>query len=286
MPAAVPILAGGLSIAGGFAASSMVVKGLMIAGGAMSVIGGVTGNRKLTQIGSIVSLAGGIGGLASGAFKGALGGASGTTSTGTTALAQGGGAIPDMLSAPVGSQAFMQGTGQAIGGNLTGGLASAGGGTGGLLGNAMNSVSGMVNLANSAAPALSGAASTFGAAPVQMGGGSALSGLRDNLKNVGGFIKDNKELIDIGGRMISGAADAHSAKKLQQLQAAHALALQEQKFDLALQLEEEMRRMKSASVTGLKPMDQIMTTSPQGQAVIPWNQPPGLIANQWQGAAA
>jgi hypothetical protein len=41
----------------------------MVAGGAMTIIGTVTGNQKLAKIGGLVSLAGGIGGLASGAWE-------------------------------------------------------------------------------------------------------------------------------------------------------------------------------------------------------------------------
>jgi len=78
MPAAIPVVAAVASVVGGAtavaAATTMagaIIGGLMIAGGAMTLVGTVTGNEKLTQVGGIVSLAGGAAGLASGAFNGA-----------------------------------------------------------------------------------------------------------------------------------------------------------------------------------------------------------------------
>lgn len=76
MPAAIPLLAAGASIFAGVTAvtaagatiGSMVAGGLMIAGGALTAIGAVTKNQKLMKIGGLVSLAGGIGGMMSGAW--------------------------------------------------------------------------------------------------------------------------------------------------------------------------------------------------------------------------
>lgn len=72
MPPAIAIVAAVAEIGAGYAAAtavgatigSMVVGGMMMAGGALVVAGTVTGNAKLTQIGAIVGAVGSIGNLA------------------------------------------------------------------------------------------------------------------------------------------------------------------------------------------------------------------------------
>jgi len=74
MPAAVPLVGAAFSISSGVAAAGglsaiaagglsalTLTSGLMIAGGAMTAIGTLTGNKKLATIGSVLGLAGGIG---------------------------------------------------------------------------------------------------------------------------------------------------------------------------------------------------------------------------------
>ena len=76
MGAAMPLLAGGLA--------SQLIGGVMMAGGVMSGVGAVTGNKKLMKIGGVLSLAGGIGALgvaATGGVSGALGSSLGEGST-------------------------------------------------------------------------------------------------------------------------------------------------------------------------------------------------------------
>lgn len=69
MGAALPLLASTVL-------ATQIAGGIMMAGGVMSGVGAVTGNKKLMKIGGIMSLAGGIGGLASNALNGAgVGGA-------------------------------------------------------------------------------------------------------------------------------------------------------------------------------------------------------------------
>ena len=69
MGAAMPLLASTVL-------ATQIAGGVMMAGGVMSGVGAVTGNKKLMKIGGIMSLAGGIGGLASNALNGAgVGGA-------------------------------------------------------------------------------------------------------------------------------------------------------------------------------------------------------------------
>ena len=86
MPAAVALIgavgsvgAGMAAVGGtmaGFAAAGLgtqLIAGAMIAGGVMTGLGAVTGNRKLQKWGGILSIAGGVAGLASGAWSSAAG---------------------------------------------------------------------------------------------------------------------------------------------------------------------------------------------------------------------
>jgi hypothetical protein len=65
-----PLVAAGASIAAGVTAGG-IVGGLMIAGGAMSGIGAITGNKSLSRFGAVLGLAGGVAGLATGAWTSA-----------------------------------------------------------------------------------------------------------------------------------------------------------------------------------------------------------------------
>lgn len=78
MPAAIPLIAaagsifaGATAVAGAATLAGAIAGGVMIAGGAMTAIGAISGNKKLMKIGGLVSLAGGIGGLAVGAWAAA-----------------------------------------------------------------------------------------------------------------------------------------------------------------------------------------------------------------------
>ena len=86
MPAAVALIgavgsvgAGMTAVGGtmaGFAAASLgtqLIAGAMIGGGVLAGLGAVTGNRKLQKWGGILSIAGGVAGLASGAWSSAAG---------------------------------------------------------------------------------------------------------------------------------------------------------------------------------------------------------------------
>lgn len=86
MPAAVALIgavgsvgAGMAAVGGtmaGFAAAGLgtqLIAGAMIGGGVLAGLGAVTGNRKLQKWGGILSIAGGVAGLASGAWSSAAG---------------------------------------------------------------------------------------------------------------------------------------------------------------------------------------------------------------------
>lgn len=76
MPMAIPLIAAAGTAAAGYAAAtavgatmaSMVVGGVMMAGAAMTAVGAITGNQRLSQFGAIASLAGGVAGFATGAW--------------------------------------------------------------------------------------------------------------------------------------------------------------------------------------------------------------------------
>lgn len=53
------------------AAGSMIVGGMMVAGGMMTAIGAINGDKQLSKYGGLLSLAGGIGGMATGAWDAA-----------------------------------------------------------------------------------------------------------------------------------------------------------------------------------------------------------------------
>lgn len=77
--AAFSVSAGLSALAVGVAASSTlmaVAGGLMVAGGVLTVAGVVTGNEKLTKVGGIMSMVGGVGNLAIGTAEAMAGGAS------------------------------------------------------------------------------------------------------------------------------------------------------------------------------------------------------------------
>lgn len=61
MPMAIPLVASAFSISAGLSAGGML-GGLMVAGGALGGLGAITGNKKLMTLGSILGLAGGVGG--------------------------------------------------------------------------------------------------------------------------------------------------------------------------------------------------------------------------------
>lgn len=75
MPVAVALAGAAFSVSAGLTAGG-VLGGMMVAGGAMTALGTVTGNKKLAKIGGVLSLAGGVGQLATGLVNGAANAAS------------------------------------------------------------------------------------------------------------------------------------------------------------------------------------------------------------------
>lgn len=182
MGAATPLLLTGATLA------SQIAGGVMMAGGVLSGVGAVTGNKKLSKIGGVLSLAGGLGGLASGGFSG-LTSVSGVAATAevpsaTTAMAS----LTESIS-PTITQAAEAGTLALPGANSAAELSAGASGLGEGLGGAANATAeaakqGGGGLLNSAANTASG------------GGGILDKALK--------FANENKGLMEIGAKGVSG----------------------------------------------------------------------------------
>ncbi len=128
MPPAIGLLAAAGSVSAGMAAvggtmagfaaaglGTQLIAGAMIAGGVMTGLGVITGNKKLMKWGGVLSLAGGIGGLASGAW-----------SSTASSVAEGA-ARESFRAAELGAQSATDAMGGVVGGigDAAGGLAQA-----------------------------------------------------------------------------------------------------------------------------------------------------------------
>ena len=111
MPMLIPLIAAGAGVAAGMAAGGLI-GGVMIAGAAMSAIGAISGNKRLSQFGAVLGLAGGVAGLASGAWSAAA-------DTVASQAAQEGAVAFEHSAASYGSDALGAGgvTGAAAGGD-------------------------------------------------------------------------------------------------------------------------------------------------------------------------
>ncbi len=180
----------------GAGAAAAVTTGIMVVGTAISVVGTITGNKKLARFGGLVSLAGGVGALYQTMSQAATGVA--TNAAASTAAAEGATATASGVSS---GQAVARGLGEAVPGLVDAGAAAA------------------PAVAEAAAPAaqqLTG----IDAAMADAGAGatsatSAASPVSDALaqasKHVGTFIKENKELVKLGGDLIGGAMRSQAA---------------------------------------------------------------------------
>jgi len=68
--AAVSTGVGMVGLAGGLGSAAGLAGGAMVAGGVLSGVGAITGDKKLSKLGTTLTLAGGIGGVATNAFAG------------------------------------------------------------------------------------------------------------------------------------------------------------------------------------------------------------------------
>lgn len=196
MPAAVALVgaigsvgAGMAAVGGtmaGFAAAGIgtqLIAGAMIGGGVLSGIGALTGNAKLQKWGGVLSLAGGVAGLATGAWS----------STASSVAEQS--ARESFRAAELGAQSAAD----ALGG-AAGGLADA---AGGLMQANAGSDLGMLNSMTGAQPApmAAGAGAGAGAPSVTAPSVSMPSGV--NLGSQGGVMQTMTKAADGGGMLSS-----------------------------------------------------------------------------------
>ncbi len=194
MPPAIALIGAAASIGGGMAAvggtmagflgaglGTQLVAGAMIAGGVMTGVGVLTNNKKMQKWGGVLSLAGGIGGLATGAWS----------SVANEAASAGfGGAEYGMAESLAGRASDVAGA--------AGGLADA---AGGLVQANAGSDLGMFNSMTGAQPAPMAAGASAGAPGVTAPSVSMPSGV--NLGSQGGVMQTMTKAADGGGRLSS-----------------------------------------------------------------------------------
>lgn len=235
MPVLIPVVAAAASIGAGVAAMGAattllgtIAAGAMIAGGALSLAGAVTGNQKLSKWGSIIGIAGGIGALANGAINAvgtelAAGELAGEAAEQTVSQAA-------QQTANAAAPAAQQSAGLL--GNAAPGLDTAAAGMSGDLAAGISPLSDSVGAAansslTAGAPSLATAAPALGDAGGALAGASlaggqgltqtaasvASEGGGSMLSNVNQFIKSNKELVDLGGGLLKGAMQSGEKEK-------------------------------------------------------------------------
>lgn len=244
MPQAIPLIGAAFSISSGVAAAGglsaiaagglsalTLTSGLMIAGGALSAVGTLTGNKKLTAIGGIMGLAGGIGNALGKASSVTNAAGSAAESAGVSTTANVGGNVAQGAAADTVSSAAEAATkgaaeaGKALGeqGVLQSAMTPPAGPDFG----ALNSdTGGLVESVRGAAPA--GAASPgFGTLATENRGfypdlmaqqapqGSTWWGaVKDLGKDFAAFTKENPELTKLAGGAIGGVGDYLGSQQL------------------------------------------------------------------------
>jgi hypothetical protein len=299
MPAAIPLVGAAFSISSGVAAAGglsaiaagglsalTLTSGLMIAGGAMTAIGTLTGNKKLATIGSVLGLAGGIGSaLGKGAETAAAdvaASAAGEAGASTTAnvggeIAQG--AVADTATGVAESASkTASATGEALRG---GGLIESA--TQGPL-DALGQEAAAASFAPPAAPAAealtgtpmaapgapapavvapSEAARNYGTyatesrnfVPNMAGGPDTGTGWWDKMKDFGKdftkFTKENPTLTQVGGGLIYGVAQGIGQDNAVKKQAA-----ERKKYDewVSQRYSDSVRNLTIGAVGGRKPV--------------------------------
>lgn len=271
-----------------------ISAGAMVAGGVMSGVGAVTGNKKLAKIGGVMALAGGLGSLAFGsstragllsdsAFKAGDGANLATGATPTESLVKN---LTEVASDK--TPAFKAPTGLDVNTapNMEIGASSGSTSTGYDLGSGLADAGGKVpsNTMSTAGTNLGSGLGDAGGVPSNLtsnlgtsvaggGGGGGGSGLLnqagDAITGIGKFAKDNKELIEIGGKMLMGAGEgtegneqlqgAKSALAEAQATAANATARNTDSVTEAnkakMAAEEQQRKNANTQIVMLDPRD-------------------------------
>lgn len=201
-----------------------LTQGLMFAGGALGLAGAVTGNKKLRNLGGVLGLAGGLGELAKGlASSGAAVAGEAGSGAGAQQLAQTATTPAEQVAAEVSGQAGSE-VAKAAGDVATADM------------DAINSALGQSAPVQAATPASESFRASANYGP-GMSQAPAAGGLATAARNVGSFIKDNKELVQLGSGLIGGAMKGSGDQDL---------------LDRRAELEQEAQGRYSASVTGIR----------------------------------
>jgi hypothetical protein len=270
----VPAIFAGVQIAtvGIAAMSTMAVVSAV--GAIAAGIGAVTGNKALMQIGGIASLAGGIGQFAQGqgwlsgdlaagadaasvASEAAAGGAEAVSNT-SQMIAEAAPGVVDPSAAnytnqmDLASDAATAGAGGSAAEAMAGVSANAGGG--------------LIN-SEALSPLVNQDVGSFGGvASVTAGPTSTSSSIFGTLKDVGSFMKDNKELVSLGMNFLGGMFDDKKKAETGQINAA--TGLYQARTD-SERLQQEQLRQQAANanavpdITGLRVRQgQVYNTGP------------------------
>ncbi len=226
----------------GASMTSMIIGGAMMVGSALTIVGTITGNEKLAKIGGMISLVGGVAGLATGAF-GALSGAGSEV----------GGMQAVDAAAGVGADAAL-GAGADAAGSSVSSLPGGDFATTIDAGAANASSGGMIGSVGDQAAAAGGQAATgvvdAAAAPMSTQAQNAmqvdalstnsafqtpspatdLSGTGGQMPfnsggtidKIGSFVKNNKEMVDIGLKTVGGLVPSNKSKAETELARAQA----------------------------------------------------------------
>lgn len=226
MPAAVPLAAalfatGGTLAAGGLAALTLT-EGLMLAGGALSTIGGITKNSKLQKIGMVLGLGAGVASLSGlSANAAATAAEQGATATAGSTVADATGSAANLAEA---------GTAGAAAGELN--TAGAIGGEGIIANEAASQLADVSAMPGQAAwgaeglpKNLAGISSPGNVASGGTAGGGWWDQTKDAIKSGATWMKENPELTKVGSGILGGAMNYYGGQS-----AADAALAREKKY--------------------------------------------------------
>ncbi len=221
-----------------------LASGIMFAGGALSLAGSISGNKKLSTLGAVLSLGGGLAG-------GANAGGAAAGKAGEEAAKKAG---EEALSQSAAQGAAQAGTTETLSQTGTGlesvGQANAGADLGPAI--AASADGGSLAASGQGVTLAGGAGATGGTS------GSLLDQLLAGGKETGKFMRENKELVNLGGGIIKGAMEGYAADKQQKSQ---------------IDFLREQQQRYSDSVTGITPMGQFVNPNANPLANRPEQNP-------------
>lgn len=192
---------------------SAIAAGAMVAGGVMSGVGAVTGNKKLMKIGGVLALAGGLGSMAASAFSGTSTVAGEAANAAPVAADGSAAGASEQLVGKIGQAAEGTGAFTASAGIDAGALEVGNIGSGNLpnLGSGLQEAGGIVSQAGSSAPSMTniptsstGVLADAAAAQTQSAvNASPMTGEGGFLEKAGGWMNENKTLVEMGGKLLS-----------------------------------------------------------------------------------